>query len=163
MGIWPRITTRPLCLCGRTNQKLNRKVEGAFLLVERWILARLRNQQFFDPKDVNAAIRPLLDRLKDKDSRHPGASRRQLFEQLDRPALKLLPLLSNLRSGNSAASGSRILAFPFDAGLGFGGPFLVDLHQDGADQSQQGVVAWKDPDLCGAPLELLLNGSLHRV
>ncbi len=52
---------------------------------------------------------------------------------------------------------------PFDAGLGFGGPFLVDLHQDGADQSQQGVVAWKDPDLCGAPLELLLNGSLHRV
>jgi hypothetical protein len=40
---------------------------------------------------VNAAIRPLLARLNDKVSRHLGASRRQLFEQLDKPALKLLP------------------------------------------------------------------------
>ena len=47
------------------------KVEGAVLLVERWILARLRN---------------------DKVSRHLGASRRQLFEQLDKPALKSLPV-----------------------------------------------------------------------
>jgi len=41
---------------------------------------------------VNAAIRPLLDRLNDKVSRHLGASRRQLFERLDRPALKPLPV-----------------------------------------------------------------------
>lgn len=68
------------------------KVEGAVLLVERWILARLRNRQFFSLGDVNAAIRPLLDRLNDKVSRHLGASRRQLFEQLDKPALKLLPV-----------------------------------------------------------------------
>ncbi|MGR3608580.1 MAG: IS21 family transposase [Sulfitobacter sp.] len=67
------------------------KVEGAVLLVERWILARLRNRQFFSLGDVNAAIRPLLDRLNDKVSRHLGASRRQLFEQLDKPALKPLP------------------------------------------------------------------------
>ncbi|MCF7699929.1 DDE-type integrase/transposase/recombinase [Loktanella sp. M215] len=44
------------------------KVEGAVLLVERWILARLRNRQFFSLGDVNAAIRPLLDRLNDKVS-----------------------------------------------------------------------------------------------
>ena len=62
------------------------KVEGAVLLVERWILARLRNRQFFSLGDVNAAIRPLLDRLNDKISRHLGASRRQLFERLDKPA-----------------------------------------------------------------------------
>lgn len=68
------------------------KVEGAVLLVERWILARLRNRQFFSLEEVNAAIRPLLDRLNDKVSRHLGASRRQLFEQLDRPALKPLPV-----------------------------------------------------------------------
>ena len=68
------------------------KVEGAVLLVERWILARLRNRQFFSLEDVNAAIRPLLDRLNDKVSRHLGASRRQLFEQLDKPALKPLPV-----------------------------------------------------------------------
>ena len=68
------------------------KVEGAVLLVERWILARLRNRQFFSLEEVNAAIRPLLTRLNDKASRHLGASRRQLFEQLDRPALKPLPV-----------------------------------------------------------------------
>ena len=61
------------------------KVEGAVLLVERWILARLRNRQFFSLGDVNAAIRPLLDQLNDKVSRHLGASRKQLFEQLDKP------------------------------------------------------------------------------
>jgi len=68
------------------------KVEGAVLLVERWILARLRNRQFFSLGDVNAAIRPLLDRLNDKLSRHLGASRQQLFAQLDKPALKPLPV-----------------------------------------------------------------------
>lgn len=67
------------------------KAEGAVLLVERWILARLRNRQFFSLAEVNAAIRPLLDRLNDKASRHLGASRRQLFTQLDKPALKPLP------------------------------------------------------------------------
>jgi len=68
------------------------KVEGAVLLVERWILARLRNRQFFSLAEVNAAIRPLLDRLNDKVSRHLGAGRRQLFTQLDEPALKPLPV-----------------------------------------------------------------------
>ncbi|SNR35087.1 Transposase [Puniceibacterium sediminis] len=56
--------------------------------------ARLRNRQFFSLEDVNAAIRPLLDQLNDKVSRHLGASRRQLFEQLDKPALKPLPVAS---------------------------------------------------------------------
>lgn len=39
----------------------NAKVEGAVLLAERWILARLCNQRFFGLDEVNAAIRPLLD------------------------------------------------------------------------------------------------------
>jgi len=58
------------------------------LLAERWILARLRNQRFFGLDEVNAAIRPLLDQFNGKVTRHPGASRRDLFERLDRPALK---------------------------------------------------------------------------
>ncbi len=66
-------------------------------------------------------------------------------------------------SRNSAESGSRILAFPFDVGLGVGGPFFVDLDQHGADQPQEGVLAWKDPDLDGAPFQLLLDGPLDRV
>lgn len=68
------------------------KVEGAVLLVERWILARLRNQRFFGLDEVNAAIRPLLDQLNSKVTRHLGASRRDLFERLDKPTLKPLPV-----------------------------------------------------------------------
>ena len=70
------------------------KVEGAVLLAERWILARLRNQRFFGLDEVNAAIRPLLEQLNGKVSRHLGASRSDLFERLDRPALKALPITS---------------------------------------------------------------------
>jgi hypothetical protein len=71
--------------------------------------------------------------------------------------------LSNLLSGNSAESGSRILAFPLDVGLCVGGPFFVDLDQHGADEAQQRVFARKDPDLDGTPLQFLLDGPLHRV
>ena len=67
------------------------KVEGAVLLAERWILARLRNQTFFSLDELNAAIRPLRDQLNNKVTRHLGASRRALFETLDKPALKSLP------------------------------------------------------------------------
>ncbi len=67
------------------------KVEGAVLLAERWILARMRNQTFFSLDELNAAIRPLRDQLNDKVTRHLGTSRRALFEQLDKPALKPLP------------------------------------------------------------------------
>ena len=68
------------------------KVEGAVLLVERWIMARLRNQRFFSLDELNAAIRPLMEQLNGKVTRHLGASRRDLFETLDRPALKPLPV-----------------------------------------------------------------------
>ena len=68
------------------------KVEGAVLLVERWILARLRNQRFFSLDELNAAIWPLMDQLNGKVTRHLGASRKDLFEALDRPALKSLPV-----------------------------------------------------------------------
>ena len=54
--------------------------------------ARLRNRQFFSLGEVNAAIRTLLDRLNDKVTHHLGASRKQLFTRLDRPALKPLPV-----------------------------------------------------------------------
>jgi len=70
------------------------KAEGGVLLADRWILARLRNRQFFSLAELNAAIRPLLVQLNDKVSRHLGASRRQLFDQLDKPALKSLPVAS---------------------------------------------------------------------
>ena len=67
------------------------KVEVAVQIAERWIAARLRNQQFFSLAELNAAIRSLLDRLNDRVTRHLGASRRALFNQVERSALRPLP------------------------------------------------------------------------
>jgi transposase len=61
-------------------------------VVERWILARLRNQRFFALAELNAAISTLLDALNGRPMRRLGVSRRQLFEELDRPALSPLPV-----------------------------------------------------------------------
>ena len=67
------------------------KVEVAVQIAERWIAARLRNQRFFSLAELNAAIRSLLDRLNDRVTRHLGASRRVLFNQVERSALRSLP------------------------------------------------------------------------
>lgn len=67
------------------------KVEVAVQVAERWILAALRNRRFFSLVELNAAIRVLVDKLNDRVTRHLGSSRRALFEDLDRPALKALP------------------------------------------------------------------------
>jgi len=68
------------------------KVELAVLLAQRWILAVLRNRIFFSLEELNAAIREELDRLNDRPMQKLGVSRRRLFEELDRPALRPLPL-----------------------------------------------------------------------
>ena len=67
------------------------KVEVGVQLVERWILARLRNRRFFSLAELNQAIRELLETLNGRVTKHLGASRRQLFEALDCPALQPLP------------------------------------------------------------------------
>ena len=60
-------------------------------VVERWILAALRNRTFFSLAELNAAIAKLLERLNNRPFRKLPGSRRSLFEQLDRPALRPLP------------------------------------------------------------------------
>jgi transposase len=67
------------------------KVEVAVQVVERWILARLRNLTFFSLTSLNQAMRDLLRELNPRPMRHLGRSRRELFEALDQPALKPLP------------------------------------------------------------------------
>ena len=67
------------------------KVENSVLIVERFILARLRNRQFFSLEELNQAIRELLDELNARLMRKLGASRRAFCEALDLPALKALP------------------------------------------------------------------------
>jgi transposase len=67
------------------------KVEQGVLLVERWILARLRHQSFFSLSELNAAIRTLLGPLNERPFKKLPGCRRTLFEQLDRPAMNPLP------------------------------------------------------------------------
>jgi transposase len=67
------------------------KVEVAVLVVERWILARLRNRRFFSLAELNRAIAELIADLNARPMRRLGVSRRELFLELDRPALKELP------------------------------------------------------------------------
>ena len=67
------------------------KVENAVLLVERWILARLRNRTFFSLAELNQAIWALLKSLNSRPLRVLKVSRQELFESLDKPALKALP------------------------------------------------------------------------
>jgi transposase len=67
------------------------KVEVAVQVATRWIIAKLRNRRFFSLAELNAAIAELLVHLNNRVSRHLGASRRSLFEALERPVLKVLP------------------------------------------------------------------------
>ena len=69
------------------------KVEAAVLIVERWLLGRLRNRKFHSLADLNAAIGEMLHHLNEVRSvRRLGVTRRQLLEDLDRPHLKPLPV-----------------------------------------------------------------------
>ena len=67
------------------------KVEVAVLIVERFILARLRHRRFLSLGELNEAIRELLGDLNARLMRQLGASRREFFETIDRPALQPLP------------------------------------------------------------------------
>jgi transposase len=69
------------------------KVEQAVLIVERWLLGRLRHRIFTCLAEVNAAIGELLKQLNEEQPiRRLGVTRRQLLEEIDRPALKPLPI-----------------------------------------------------------------------
>jgi transposase len=67
------------------------KVESGVQIVERQILARLRDRTFFSLAELNRAIRELLVTVNKRPFQKLDASRRELFEELDQPALKPLP------------------------------------------------------------------------
>ena len=69
------------------------KVEACVLIVERWLIGRLRNRVFHSLAELNGAIGELRRRLnEERPIRRLGMTRRQLLEELDRPALKSLPI-----------------------------------------------------------------------
>lgn len=67
------------------------KVEAGVLLVERWILARLRHQSFFSLAELNAAIAVCLERLNTRPFTKLPGCRRSQFDTVDAPALQPLP------------------------------------------------------------------------
>ena len=68
------------------------KVEQAVLIVERWLLGRLRRRIFHSLAEVDAALGELMVQLNDRQPlRRLGVTRRQLLEEVDRPALNALP------------------------------------------------------------------------
>ena len=86
------------------------KVEQAVLIVERWLLGRLRRWTFTSLADVDAALGELMTQLNERQGlRRLGVTRRQLLEEVDRPALRRCPAsLTNIASGACAGSASTI-------------------------------------------------------
>lgn len=67
------------------------KVENGVLNAQRWILAALRNHTFFSVDQANEAIDKKLESYNARKYQRLEVSRRELFETLDRPALRALP------------------------------------------------------------------------
>jgi transposase len=67
------------------------KVEVGVQIAERWLLARIRNETFTSLGALNARLAVLTADLNARTMRTYKASRRELFERLDKPQLTPLP------------------------------------------------------------------------
>jgi transposase len=67
------------------------KVEVAVQIAQRWLLARIRDEVFYSLGALNARLRELLEDLNGRVMRRYGKSRRALFEEIERAALRPLP------------------------------------------------------------------------
>ena len=67
------------------------KVENAVGCIERQVLAPLRDMTFTSVAEINMAIKPLLEKFNAQKFQKMDASRKQLFEEIDKPALQPLP------------------------------------------------------------------------
>ena len=61
------------------------------LVIERWVLARLRDHKFFSLAELNQAMTPIMAELNQREMKHLGQSRLEMFEEIDKPALLPLP------------------------------------------------------------------------
>jgi transposase len=66
-------------------------VEAGVRFAQYYILGRLRNVTFFSLAECNAAIAVALERMNGREMRRLGASRRQLFETVERRVMQPLP------------------------------------------------------------------------
>lgn len=68
------------------------KVESGVLVVERWILAALRNRKFFSLGELNEAIRELLIRLNQRPFKKLPGTRESVYKEYEQGVLKPLPV-----------------------------------------------------------------------
>jgi transposase len=68
------------------------KVESGVLQVEHWVLAPLRNRTFFSLSEFKEAIAEKLEDLNNRPFQKLESTRRILFETLEKPVLKPLPV-----------------------------------------------------------------------
>lgn len=68
------------------------KAEVGVQIVQRWVLAALRKRQFFSLAELNGAILELVHKLNQREFRKLPGSRAELYQKIDRPALRPLPL-----------------------------------------------------------------------
>ena len=67
------------------------KAEVGVQVVERWILARLRQRRFFSLAELESAVAELLPPLNDRPFKKLPGCRREAFVRLDAPYLRPLP------------------------------------------------------------------------
>lgn len=70
------------------------KAEGGVLLVQRWILAKLRHCTFVGLAELNIEIRRLLIALNQKSFQKLDGSRGSAYLKFDKPALRALPKIA---------------------------------------------------------------------
>jgi len=68
------------------------KVESGVLQVEHWVLAPLRNRTFFSLSELKEAMTEKLQALNDRPFQKLESTRKILFETLEKPLLKPLPV-----------------------------------------------------------------------
>ena len=67
------------------------KVESGVQIIEREVLARLRDRTFFSLAELNRSMKELLVAVNKRPFQKIDASRLELFEEIDKPALSPLP------------------------------------------------------------------------
>src|SRR5581483_4073 len=91
MRKWRRIMAPPSAPHGRTGPATKRRSRWRFKLRPASSSPSCANRQFFSLSALNVAIAELVAQINNRVSRHLGASRHALFEEIERSTLKSLP------------------------------------------------------------------------
>lgn len=77
---------------GPRKPKEKAAVENTVRLMQRWVIAVLRDRTFYSLAELNAEIRRLVDAFNDRPMQGPDKrSRNQLFKEVDLPVMRSLP------------------------------------------------------------------------